>query len=196
MTKEEYDKGEVSDKRLAEMKIDMGRFRAIPGSKSLVGSTSPGGAMIQYKSWAVPIIRTVTKDLTTLATDLKQKKKGEALTTREAKELFRALRITLAVALVLGIGDENDRSFVGQLSYKLRRELLTIIGALSPDMMLSTPRLFGFVTKLAKNITSIIKLEEYKTKPGLKGVGGIKKQFTPAIVRQLTPDNDKNRQRR
>ena len=195
LTKAEYDSGTISDERLAQLRIEMGRFRAIPGAKSLIGSTSPGGAAIQYKSWAVPIIRTVTKDLTTLATDLKNKPTGEALTTREARELFRAIRLSFIAVLVLGFGDREDKTFVGQLSYKTRREVLTVLQAISPDMWLSTPRLVGFVTQLGKNLKSLIMLEEYKTKPGLKGVGGIKRQFKPSIVRQLTPEEKKGQRR-
>ena len=195
LSKSEYDSSTISDERLAQLRIEMGRFRAIPGAKSLVGSTSPGGAAVQYKSWAVPIVRTVTKDLTTLASDLKNKPTGEALTTREARELFRAIRLSFVAVLVLGFGDREDKTFVGQLTYKARREVLTVLQAISPDMWLSTPRMVGFATQLGKNLESLIMLEEYKTKPGLKGVGGIKRQFTPSVVRQLTPDEER-RQRR
>lgn len=195
LSKSEYDSGTISDERLAQLRIEMGRFRAIPGAKSLIGSTSPGGAANQYRSWAIPILRTVTKDIGILATDLKNKPTGEALTTREARELFRAIRLSFIAVLVLGFGDREDKTFIGQLSYKARREVLTILQALSPILWTSTPRMVGFVTQLGKNIQSIIMLEEYKTKPGLKGVGGIKRQFTPSVVRQLTPDEER-RQRR
>ena len=191
LSKAEYDSGIINEERLAQIRIEMGRMRAIPGAKSLVGSTAPGGAAVQYKGWAVPIMRTVSKDFTTLASDLRKKPLGEALTGREARELFRAVRMTMIVLLVLGLGDKEDKSFIGQLAYKTRREALTVLQAISPDMWLSTPRLIGFASQLGKNLKSLVLLEEYKTKPGLKGVGGLKRQFKPSVVRQLTPEEKK-----
>jgi len=195
LSKEEYDSGTLNEGRLAVLRIEMGRFRAIPGAKSLIGSTSPGGAAVQYKGWAIPIARTITKDLATLAVDLKKKPLKEALTSREARELFRAVRMTAVVLLVLGLGDKDDKSFIGQLAYKSRREALTVLQAIDPAIWGSVPRLLSFIATLTKNLSSIIKLEEYKTKPGLKGVGGLKRQFTPAVVRQLTPQERKNTSR-
>jgi len=192
LTKNEYNSGEISPERLAEIRIEMGRFRALPGTKSLVGSTAAGGAAMQYKTWAVVIARTLTKDMTTLASDLKNKPTGEALTSREAKELYRAIGLTLAALIVWGAGDdERDRSFMGTLMRKVRSESLTIIQSLSPDMWLSTPRLLGFISQLGKNLKTLILLEEYKTKPGLKGVGGLKRQLTPGSVRPLLEEKDK-----
>lgn len=193
LSDEEYDSGVIEEGRLAQIRIEQGRFRAVPGAKSLIGSTSPGSAAIQYKGWAVPIMRTVTKDLGILVRDLKNKPLGEALTGREARELFRAIRMTTAVLLVLGLGDKEDKSFMGQLMYKTRREALTVLQAISPDMWLSTPRLVGFASKLGTNLKSLILLEEYKTKPGLKGAGGLKRQFTPGVVRSLKKDEKKGK---
>ena len=192
LTEEEFNSGEISEKRLAEMRIEMGRWRVVPGAKSIIGSTSIGGAALQYKSWAVVMARTTIKDLTTLLKDLKNKPAGEALTTKEAKELYRAVSLIAVVLIVFGAGDdEKDKSFIGQVRRRIRNESLSILSAISPEMWLATPRIMGFMTQLGKNLTSIIKLEEYKTKPGLKGVGGLKKQLTPGVVRQLTPEEEK-----
>ncbi len=191
LTKKEYDSGTISDERLATLRIEMGRFRAVPGSKSLVGSTAAGGGFIQYKTWAVPIARTVIKDLNILARDLRNKPPGEAITSREARELFRAARLSAVILIVWGIGDEDDRSFVGQLSYKIRREALTVLQAISPDLWAGYPRMLSFIYQLSRNLTSLVKLEEYKTKPGLKGVGGLKRQLTPGAIRPLLRKEEK-----
>ena len=196
LTEEEFNSGEINPERLAEIRLEMGRFRAIPGTRSLVGSTSIGGAAMQYKTWAVVIARTLIKDMNTLATDLRSKPAGEALTSREAKEIYRAIGLTLTALIVLGAGDdERNRSFTGQLMRKIRSESLTIVQAISPDMWLSTPRLLGFISQLGKNLKSLVLLEEYKTKPGLKGVEGLKRQFTPGAVRPLLRDEDDNKSR-
>lgn len=195
LSKEEWASGKVSDDRLAALRIEMGRLRVVPGAKSLVGSTSVGGAGIQYKTWAVPIARTMVVDIGKIVSDLKSKPAGEALTTREAREVFRAIRLTALVILVLGVGDRDDKSFIGQLSYKARREALTVVQAISPDMWLSTPRIMGFMSQLGKNLKSLVLLEEFKTKEGLKGVGGLKRQFTPAVVRQTGEEKPRPRAR-
>lgn len=196
MTEGEFKKGEIGEDRLTELKIEMGRWRVVPGAKSIIGSTSVGGAAVQYKSWAVVMGRTTVKDLTTLLGDLKNKPTGEALTTKEARELYRAVGLIAAVLIVAGAGDdEEDKSFTGQLLRRIRNESLSILSAISPDMWLATPRIIGFMTQLGKNLTAIIKLEEYKTKPGLKGVGGLKRQLTPGTVRQLTSEEDTNKPR-
>ena len=63
ITDQEYQSGAISDKRLAEIKLETGRTRAIPKVKSLVGATGVGGLFSQYKSWAIPILTSVTADL-------------------------------------------------------------------------------------------------------------------------------------
>jgi hypothetical protein len=58
LTDEEFKSGNITSKRLAELKREMGRYRVTEGSKSVVGSTSVGGTLTQYKSWAIPPLRT------------------------------------------------------------------------------------------------------------------------------------------
>lgn len=193
LTEEEFKNGTISEDRLAELRIEMGRWRVVPGGKSLIGSTSIGGAALQYKSWAVVMGRTTVKDLTMLLKDLKNKPIGEALTTKEAHELYRAISLIAAVLIVSGAGDdEDDKSFTGQLVRRIRNESLSILSAISPEMWLATPRIMGFLTQLGKNLQSIIILEEYKTKPGLKGVGGLQRQLTPGAVRPFIQEEKKD----
>ena len=185
MTQEEYNLGEISAERLAEIKIEMGRYRVIPGSRSLVGSTSAGGAFTQYKTWAVPIARTLAKNADILVKDLRAKPVGEALTTREAREIYRFISTSAMLLMAWGLADDaEDGSFLGQLYLKIQRESLTLLQALSPVTFTSV-RIIDFVAQLAGNLKSLASLEENKNKPGLKGLRGLTRQFTPSIVRQL-----------
>lgn len=195
ITPEEYNSGELSAGRLAEIKIEMGRFRVVPGTKSLVGSTSAGSAMMQYKTWAAPIIRTLSKDLTTLATDIKNKPAGEALTTREAREIYRFLGATFTVIMMGAIASshDDDDSFTGQLLAKVYRESMTLLQSTDPTLWARAPRLSGFLFDLSKNLKSIAILEEYKTKPGLKGVQKLQRQFTPRAIKQFQSKEKKRR---
>jgi hypothetical protein len=193
ITDAEWKAGELSSERLAELKLEMGRFRPIPGTASIVGSTSPGKIMTQYKTWAVPIVRTLSKDIGILVKDLKKKPTGEALTTREAKEIYRAVSLTAVTVIVLSMasGDIDDDGVMGKTLTKLRREALTLLQGFSPAFWLGVPRVAKWLEQLGKNVDAILKLEEYKTRPGLKGVEGLKRQFTPGSLKVLISDKGK-----
>lgn len=184
----EYASGSISPARMAEFQIQMGRFRIVPGTSSLMGNTSIGGAITQYKKWAVPILRTTTKDISTLLRDLKNKPIGEALNTREARELYRIIGVSstaVLVGMMLAGGDDDD--FLGKIKAKAYRESTSLMQGLDPKLWLSVPRVMTFLAKFGDNLNAIITLEEYKTKEGYKGIGGMRKQFTPHIARALTP---------
>jgi hypothetical protein len=185
LTDEEWDSGEISKDRLAALKLDMGRFRVLPGTGSLVGSTSIGDAAIQYKKWAVPIMRTLTTDAKTLIGDLKRKDVGEALTTTEAKELYRFIGLCSSVVIVgaMAAGDDDrDTSAIGKLKQKVYREALTLMQSVDPKLWLGTPRMLVWLTKMGVNIHALFTLET--TREGeLKGAKGIVKQLTPGQLR-------------
>jgi len=185
ITDEEYNSGKISDKRLAQLKIDMGRLRMVPGTSSLVGSTSLGSAGVQYKKWAVPILGQTVEDASKLIKDIKGRKKG-ALSTTEAKELYRIIGLTSTVLIALSMlsGDDDD-DFMGQIGSKTQRESLTLLQALDPKIWLSTPRTLKFLNDLGNNIHAVIKMEKYKTKEGYKGVEGLKRQLSPHIYKQI-----------
>lgn len=189
LTKEEFDSGELSDERLALLKIEMGRFRVVQGTKSLVGTTSAGGSGTQYKSWAIVIARTLSKDVKTLIADLKAKPPGEALTTREAREIYRMISLTSGMLIIFSLGaeEEDDGGFSSKLSQKVHRESLTLMQGVDPKLLLSTPRILIWLAKLGQNLQSLILLEEYDEKPGYKGAEGLKKQFTPVVIQNLIP---------
>lgn len=191
LSKHEFESGAISDSRLAEIRLEMGRWRHIPGGRSLVGSTGAGDAAMQYKTWAAPILRTTTKDIGTLYRDISNKPLGEALTTREAKELYRIIGISATVFMVLNAAGENEKrddSFAGQLERQVRNQSQSLTQGIDPALWLSTPRILVFLAQLGKNLHSLITLEEYKTKPGLKGVGGLQQQITPAPLRGIAQE--------
>lgn len=191
LSKIEYNTGILSDERLAELQLEMGRFRVVPGTSSLVGSTSTGKMLKQYKGWAVPVLRTTTKDIKTLASDLKNKPTGEALTTKEAKEIYRIISIT-SIALLVGMlaAESDDDDLLGQIRSKAYRESTTLMQGMDPKLWLSIPRVATFLKELGSNLSSIVKLEEYKTKPGLKGVSKLINQVTPSPVKKLIREED------
>ena len=103
--------------------------------------------------------------------------------------MYRLFEITLGVVGVgalIGI-NSDDQSFVGKLKNKAYQEAMSLYGALDPKTLLSTPRTVKFVEDLAKNLSALIHLEQYKTKPGLKGWTGLKTQLTPKAIKQFMP---------
>jgi hypothetical protein len=192
LTPNEFKTGVISSKRLAELKVEMGRWRKVVGAESLVGSTQGGKGLTQYKSWAVPIIRTTIKDIETVL-----KKTGTPEDIARAKsDLIRIAGISATVAVVgaVVVGATDDRSFVGQLRAKAYRELNTLMQGLSPALWLSTPRVITFYHELGKHLQEIATLEEYKTESesrwsDLKGVEGLKRQMTPRAVKQVFSGN-------
>ena len=189
MTKEEWANEELSPERLAKIKLDMGRFRAIPGTNSLVGSTSLGGSAMQYKAWAVGPTRTLIKDITTMAGKLKKKQYGEAFTSEEARELYRIVGTTMAVIAVTSLaGDDDDDSFIGKMKARAKREVFTLTQGMDPTFWLSW-RSLSYLTQLGTALKNLLFLEEYETKEGLKGVNQLKKAVTPGMIRAL-PDEE------
>lgn len=194
MTDEEYKNETISSKRLSEIKVAMGRFRAISDFKSVFGATTEGGLVTKYKSWAIPIFSSVANDLGNIAKNIKAGKKGVS-TSKEAKELFNALTITAAALAFGSMVDEEDRSFVGQLLNKMRRESLTIIGALDPRLFTGEPRLLAFATDLSNALVQIVMLEKYKQgqkKGKLKGVAALARTLTPKGTKVFIPEKQKS----
>jgi len=194
MTKEEFASGNLAPGRLAEIKIDAGRWRDMGKSvRSIVGSTSLGSTLNKYKTWAIPILGTTVQNLNGIAGKIKQGNFKQALTEKEMKETIREIMLTGAVIIIGSyvIGKDEDDSFLGRLKARIYMEAQTIMGGLSIPMFLSTPRLYSFIQSLANNIDSIIKLEEYETttkwgeEGDLKGAEGLKRQLIPRAFGQF-----------
>ena len=191
MTDAEFESETLSDARLSEIRLEAGRMRVITGMKSLKGSTSLGSLLMQYKTWATPPLLTGLSDMSTFISDLKSKPLAGALTTKEVRELYRIAGAIIPVAItgaVLIGADDDDDTFLGVLKRKAYREALLFLGAINPALW--TPvRAVSFLVELSNNIYELATLETYKTKEGLKGWEGLKKQFTFNAVKPfLTED--------
>jgi len=191
LSEEEWKNEEISTERLAEMQLDMGRFRVVPGTGSLVGSTSVGDAAMQYKKWAVPIARTMIDDGEKLIRSIKE---GKPLDNRTKKELIRFAYLTGAVFIVgaiAGADDTDDESYIGKFKARMYREAMTLTQGINPLLFVGVPRTWTWVKDTVKALKDLVILEEYKTKEGLKGAGELKRQFVPGVVRSLPGDEEK-----
>lgn len=195
MTEDEWKSGKISTARKAEIKREIGRWRNVEGSRSIAGSTSLGKALTKYKSWAIPILRTVVSDLGTVSKMLAKGEVKQTIQSREFQELFRATMLTTMVVLsskILGGDDAEDDSFLGKVLQKAYRESLTIMGAIDPTVY-SNIRLTKFVSDLSAALKSIVLLEEYKTKEGYKGVSKLIQTLTPRAVKTIMPEQNEGR---
>jgi hypothetical protein len=200
LTDAEMKAGKLSSDRLAKLKLEAGRWRDMGSDvKSIAGSTSVGEMVTKYKGWAVPIMRTTSADVMSIVRKVKNKEVKEAITSKEAAELYRAIEMS-AVVVGLGsyvIGNAEDDSFVGKLKSRVYREAMTFLGGIDPTVFLATPRLLSFAQGLAENLKKIAMLETYDEdsrwgqKGQLKGVKGIQRQITPAAARQFMSNESK-----
>lgn len=202
LTKEELEAGEISFDRMADLRLEAGRWRDMGKDvKSIFGSTSLGSAFTKYKGWAIPILRTTISNLEAMAGDFIKGRPVKALTSKEAQELYRATSTSAFIILVgahlLGV-DKDEKDFVSQLKAKAYREAMTFLGGIDPTVIVGTPRAATFIQGLATNLKRIALWEQYEQdsqwgeKGDLKGVAGLVRQFTPAAAKQAdftTPVN-------
>ena len=202
MTKAEFRAGEIETERLSNMKIDMGRFRAVEGAKSILGATSIGSAVNQYKGWAIPILRTTIKDAKTLTKNIK--KDGiSALYSREGWELFYTVAVEGGLGLLLlsvlssGKDTEKEKTFTEKIIDKGIRDVMSGVGAMDPKFFISVPRVLAFLTTISNASSQIIHKEQYTQdapdgsyeEGDLKGVKNLKKSVTPSAIKQFLPAN-------
>lgn len=186
MTDQEWAAGAITPERRAEITREIGRFRSVPGARSIAGSTSAGKTLTKYKSWAIPIFRTLVMEDIPALTKMVSNGDPNTFKSREFQELFRATTMTALLALAgKGLDDYlDDDSFIGKIIEKAYRESMTLIGALDPTIYTSV-RMLSFLADLSKSISQIVTMEEYKRKPGYKGIEKLKSTLTPRAIKNL-----------
>lgn len=198
LTQEEYESGNVSDTRLAEIILDMGRMRVIPGSKSLFGSTSLGSLITQYKTWAAAPAITLISDTNKLSKDILATARGdkpisETLNSKHARELYRIVGMSTAIiavgAMVSGSDEDEEDTLLGAIRKRVYTEALTVLQAIDTRVWM-TARAATFLYDLGNNLSLLVKLERYEDKPGLKGLEGLERQFTPKTIKSLLPEEE------
>ncbi len=184
MTRQEFMSEKISDERLSELKKNLGKYRIVEGAKSIIGSTSFGSAATQYKSWAIPIFSTTINNFKNIIAN-------KELRGQSATELVRTLEI-LAIPLIIGamLADkDDDKGFINKLKQRVLMEAMSLYGALNLKSLVATPRIYTLLQEFVGNLGLLIKLEEFKTGENagnLKGAQGLKKQFTPRAIKQIT----------
>ena len=186
MTKQEYQAGEISPERLAELRRLMGRYRVVAGTESIYGSTSLGKAATKYLTWAIPMAANTKTNLQELGKMLKDQGPS-ALKTQQAQELLRVgilggLATFMVFSKALDVEDYDEETFLHKLLRYYARDGLSVIGALDPSIYFNTPRLIRFVSDTVQAVVDVSKpfstLEERE-----KGLKELKKAITPKVVK-------------
>lgn len=200
MTDEEYASGEITPQRQAELKTELGRWAPIEKSESLVGATTLGGLITQYKKWAIPPARTAIKNFRFIYDKIKS---GDAsfIKSKEFSELFRIAQISAMAALaayfVSTKDDKKDKSFVNIVEQKLVQDLSSMLSSIDPATYTSAPRTATLAFNLMFALSDLVRFAQYDTsgknfeKGDFKGVKKLEALVTPSIVKKLFSTNDK-----
>lgn len=187
MTKSEFNSGEISPKRLGQLRIEIGTFRQMPGMASVLGSTSIGSAAFQYKGWAIPLLTQTANNYKSLINDIRKGRFGDLFSSKAFKQ---ELRGALATSLgVIGVSQlvnkyEDDENILGQLIRKVEREITTLYGALDPQMILAVPRILTFLEDAGQAVSELARLERYAD-GRLKSPKSLERLLIPGAVRQF-----------
>jgi hypothetical protein len=194
MTPAEFKAGKISTQRLAELQVEMNKYRVVKGTESIMGKTGEAIAFKQYKSWAIPIVRATATNAKDLSKLIKSQGVKKALQSEEGKELFYSIAIGTAVGAG-GIGyytelsEKRDRTFFEDMVYKAMRDAMSMLGAFDPSLW-SSVRVADFYDDLSKALTDVIQLDRYKTTGELKGVKAFQRTLTPRAVKQFLPKKE------
>jgi hypothetical protein len=209
LTKQEFKTGEISAKRLAELRKEMGRYRVVDEAESVMGKTSLGKVITQYRTWAVPIMSTTIDNLKVIQRIAKRDGVKAVMKRKETHELFRSAMLAMTISLAVGgyarsLKDKKDKNFAEELVVKAYRDSLTLVGAMDPNLFASQARFNSFVADIILGVTSIVTFENGILSPEFdeiqsgedkgknRGLTKLFKSFTPKLISQFSTDASKS----
>lgn len=159
-TKEEIQSGKISPERLAEIKIQASRWMDVKGAKSVLGATSVGALVTQFKGWAIPILETTIEDHAALLKQLAGKEKMTELQKLELQRIYATGATVAAISWFmtnrLGVGVDEDgepQDWVTQFLNAVHQELFSITGGANPFLVLALPPAARYYDRLLKAIS-------------------------------------------
>jgi len=195
LTPEEYKTGKISSERLAEIRLEMSKYRKVEGLESIYGHTPEAKVFKQYKSWAIPPLTATVENLGKL-TDLMKKvaTKNPGEITAEEKKAAAQLAYSAGIAggiyMMWGdsqkLKDKKDRTPFEDMRYRAVQEGLSIMSAIDPMTWLAQPAALSFIERFYTASKDLLTMETNKTTGEAKGPEEFKKLFTPGIVKDVT----------
>ena len=202
LTQEEFKTGQITAKRLAEIKLEIGKYHSMPEFRSVAGSTSIVKAAAKYTEWATPHFQKSMQDIGGLINEAKRLSgKPEDLKRFYQSKGFRNTMYSVIFGLgAYAIGqmifnpDEADRdTFMGRLRYTAARDMSSILQAMTGVGVFVGGRMLGFMQDLKNAGVLLLTLERYKENgPGynegdLKAINALQKTLTPKLIQQFLP---------
>jgi hypothetical protein len=204
LTKGEFDSGEVSPARLAQVETTLGMSLANNSDKSILGSTSPGEAVTKLRSWAVPTLFTVVKDANAIRDMLFNLRDPNKRLTPAQWTRVQNFGLTAMAALAFtsfGLGgnseqDKKDLSETGLMRRRLREKAWHQLQAIDPVTFVSAGPMLGWISEMATVVHMLAHQEQYKTgarRGQLKGLARFEDLNTPTIWKDWTNDHRRRR---
>ncbi len=204
LTKEEFKTGEISAKRLAEIKLDMGKWHAMPEFRSVGTSTGIAKAALMYTEWALPIAEnTLAVLLPRLRNMARSTEAGKWKAMADSKEFKTLLWMVISGAALSAMGyllfnpDENDHSALGRARRKAAQEIGSIFQAMATFGIPIPGSVFiGFLDQLRNALGTLLTLERYETagaghKAGdLKGPDALGRVLIPRGIQNFIPEEE------
>lgn len=192
-TPEEIKAGKMAPERLAEIERQTGRWVDLHGMKSIAGSTTPGAAYTKFRTWMLPIMRSVTQDLKASIDSLRGQKE---MTSQQKWELVSAAINTsvAASALYLAKPDPEDKSMWADVRRRATSELFSILQGANPTELLKPGPVVKFYEDLYNNLKLLYTMERYKGgdhEGELKGPPALERQLVPVMFRQFKKPEEK-----
>jgi len=196
LTQKEFDSGIVSAERLAQLKIEMGRFRVVDGSTSVFGASTIGRVVSQYRRWAIVNVRTTLQNLKNLSKIIRDNPKSIA-SSREFQETLRSsivLAITSLIILMAVDDDPKDDTFIQKVFRKMTQDAMSVASSFGSTLF--TPfRLQGFIEDLYNALKDTLNVSRYKTTGELKGPAELYRTLVPSVIRDVIPGKSNKRQK-
>lgn len=201
LTKEEFESGKISEKRLTEIKMEMTKWRADDMLSSVIGKTSIGAMFSQHKSWAIPILNQTLSNLDDMKTMVASGEYKNAVKSKQFGELFRATMLTLLLVLTISkwyrdLYDKKDRNFAEELAYRAMNDAFSFISALSPTTLFTQPRLMLWIGDMSKAITTLsqsLATGERTSAGKVQGTKEIIKAFTPKLFSEMLKADEQDK---
>lgn len=157
LTKEEWANGEISFERKAELLREMGEYRVVHGSRSIIGSTSAAKFFTKYLTWAIPVATTTIHNINEVQKMVREGDPATVIKSKEFNQLFRQAIISSFVlfsARAMMEELDDDDSFLGALARRSVSEALSLIAALDPRLFIGQ-RMLAFLKSLSIAVASI-----------------------------------------
>lgn len=200
LTKEEFKTGNITAKRLAEIKLTIGKVHALPEFRSVQGSTAPLQLFNKYMEWAIPNFQTSAGILTKMLKDAKKAKaKGgtEGMKDFLKSRAYRDAAMTAMVGIgayalghIIWSGDEKAGTPLEKWRQKVAREMAGVIQSATGIGVFGSSRAMDMLEQLQNLVKLAITLERYE-KDG-KGYEEGDLKFPNAAERLLIPGGIKN----